>query len=153
VPAATRAMSDQVGEELRRLVWDRAEGLCEYCLLHADDTYFGCEVDHIISRKHGGPTEADNLALACFPCNRHKGSDIGSVLPGNPELIRLFHPRRDRWSEHFRLEGSLIRPLTAIGEVTVNLLQLNAGDRLLERRLLIAIARYPLATANRRLQA
>ena len=28
--------------------------LCEYCLIHEDDTVFGCEVDHIISTKHGG---------------------------------------------------------------------------------------------------
>jgi hypothetical protein len=145
-------MSDQVGEELRRLVWSRAEGLCEYCLIHADDTYFGCEVDHISSRKHGGPTEADNLALACFLCNRHKGSDIGSLLPGGTELIRLFHPRRDRWSGHFLIEGSRIRALTSVGEVTVNLLGLNAGERILERRMLIAISRFPSPPAKRRLQ-
>jgi 5-methylcytosine-specific restriction endonuclease McrA len=41
-----------ISEGLRRLVIARADRLCEYCLLHEDDAYFGCEVDHIISEKH-----------------------------------------------------------------------------------------------------
>jgi len=40
-----------------------------------DDTPF--EIDHIISKKHHGPTVASNLALSCFHCNSFKGSDIG----------------------------------------------------------------------------
>jgi hypothetical protein len=145
-------MIDRISEDLRRLVSRRAAALCEYCLIHADDTFFGCEVDHIISRKHGGLTEADNLALACLACNRQKGTDIGSILRGVDELIPLFHPRRDRWSDHFRLEGPTIRPLTPVGEVTVNLLRINARERLLERRLLISIGHYPSAAARRRMQ-
>jgi 5-methylcytosine-specific restriction endonuclease McrA len=89
-------MSDHISEDLRRIVSARAEGLCEYCLIHVDDTFLGCEVDHIISRKHGGPTEADNLALTGLFCNRQKGTDIGSILPGPADLVRLFHPRKDR---------------------------------------------------------
>jgi hypothetical protein len=64
---------------LRRLVVSRAGRLCEYCLLHEDDAYFGCEVDHIISEKHGGATDSMNLAYACMSCNRSKGSDVGSI--------------------------------------------------------------------------
>jgi 5-methylcytosine-specific restriction endonuclease McrA len=58
-------MPSYINEELRRLVALRAEYLCEYCLIHEEDTFYGCEVDHIISLKHGGPTEAENLAYAC----------------------------------------------------------------------------------------
>jgi hypothetical protein len=43
-----------ISAELRRLVVARAESLCEYCLIHEEDTFFGCEVDHVISEKHGG---------------------------------------------------------------------------------------------------
>jgi 5-methylcytosine-specific restriction endonuclease McrA len=50
-------MPSYVNEQLRRLVALRAEHLCEYCLIHEEDTFYGCEVDHIISLKHGGPTE------------------------------------------------------------------------------------------------
>lgn len=42
-------MTSYVSLELRRLVESRAHGVCEYCLIHEDDTYFGCQVEHIIS--------------------------------------------------------------------------------------------------------
>jgi hypothetical protein len=73
-------MSSYISAALRRLVATRAEYLCEYCLIHEEDTFFGCEVDHIISEKHGGQTEADNLAYACAFCNRSKGSDSVSTF-------------------------------------------------------------------------
>jgi 5-methylcytosine-specific restriction endonuclease McrA len=64
-------MASPVSDQLRRLVEARAARICEYCLIHEDDTFFGCEVDHVISLKHGGPSEPDNLAFACLVCNRH----------------------------------------------------------------------------------
>jgi hypothetical protein len=135
----------RVGVELRRLVAARANQLCEYCLLHEDDTYFGCEVDHVVSRKHGGLTEEDNLAYACALCNRNKGSDLGSLEPDTGELVRFYDPRRDRWTDHFRLaeDGVTIVPLTPVGRVTVRILGLNHNDRLLERTELREIGRYP----------
>jgi len=84
-----------ISAELRRVVVARAESLCEYCLIHEDDTFFGCQVDHIISEKHGGPTQADNLAYACLFCNLHKGSDVGSFISGTQTLVRFFNPRID----------------------------------------------------------
>ncbi len=51
--------------ELRRLVMERAGDICEYCLISAVDRSSGCQVDHIISVKHGGATTADNLCYAC----------------------------------------------------------------------------------------
>jgi hypothetical protein len=56
--------------EMRRLVIGRAGRRCEYCLIHEDDTYFGCEVDHVVSEKHSGPTVVENLAYACLVWNR-----------------------------------------------------------------------------------
>ena len=136
---------DRVGAELRRLVAARANQLCEYCLLHEEDTYFGCEVDHVVSRKHGGLTEEDNLAYACALCNRNKGSDIASLDPDTGELVRLYNPRRDRWVDHFQLadDGFTINPLTPAGRVTVRLLGLSHHDRLLERMQLRELGRYP----------
>ena len=96
-------VSNHISDDLRRLVAARAKYLCEYCLVHEEDTYFGCEVDHIISLKHGGPTTAENLAYACAFCNRQKGSDIGSILWQTGEFIRFFNPRTDRWADHFQL--------------------------------------------------
>jgi hypothetical protein len=135
-----------VPADLRRLVAKRASSLCEYCLIHEDDTFFGCEVDHIISEKHGGRTTEDNLAYACLFCNRYKGSDIASLQPGTDTLVRLFNPRTDSWNDHFRLDDQgIIAPLTPIGEVTARILGLNHPERLLERSALMEIRRYPTA--------
>src|SRR5690242_18805158 len=72
-------MARWISAELRQVVADRAKQFCEYCLIAEADTFYGCEVDHIISLKHGGSTEPDNLAYACALCNRAKGSDVGSI--------------------------------------------------------------------------
>lgn len=54
------------------------------------------------------------------------------------------NPRKDNWSAHFRLDGAIIEPLTAEGEVTARILRLNLDKRVAERRLLIAAGRYSL---------
>jgi hypothetical protein len=141
-----------VSAELRRLVETRADGLCEYCLVAEEDTFFGCEVDHIISEKHGGPTEADNLAFACAFCKQAKGSDIGSIDWASGELVRFFNPRRDRWAEHFVLKGVRVEPLTPIGSVTVRILAFNTIERLLERQTLQLAKRYPSKEALKQAQ-
>src|SRR5205823_10623897 len=110
-------MARLISAELRQTITDRASQLCEYCLIAEVDTFYGCEVDHIISLKHGGSSEPNNLAYACALCNRAKGSDVGSNSTSG-EFTRFFNPRTDRWSEHSRLEGPSIGSLTPIGEVT-----------------------------------
>ncbi len=143
--------STYIGAGLRRLVVSRAAHLCEYCLLHEDDTFFGCEGDHVISEKHGGPTRADNLAYSCLTCNRNKGSDIASRVPGTDALVRFFHPRRDRWRDHFRPDGSdgfTLVALTEVGEATARIFGFNAADRLLERQALVLAGRYPCPAAR-----
>ena len=47
---------------LRRQVQERAQGRCEYCLIHEADMYFPREADHVIAEKHGGPTSFEHLA-------------------------------------------------------------------------------------------
>ena len=139
-------MSRTISLELRQQVAVRADFLCEYCLIADDDTFFGCEVDHIISLKHGGPSELNNLAYACAFCNRHKGSDVGSISESG-ELSRFYNPRIDRWAAHFHLAGIRIQPLSTIGEVTARILQFNHGDQILEREALSAVDRYPNQSA------
>ena len=141
-------MSRYISQNSRRTVAIRAEYLCEYCLIHEDDTFFGCEVDHIISVKHGGLSEPDNLAYSCVFCNRQKGSDIGSILQQTDEFIRFFNPRKDLWADHFRLDGVVIKPITEIGEVTALILGFNSSNRILERQTLITVGRYPSVSAQ-----
>ena len=130
----------------------RAERLCEYFLIAEADTFYGCETDHIISEKHGGPTEADKLAYACVFCNQAKGSDIGSVYWESTEFVRFFNPRTDRWAAHFELAGNHINGLTAIGIVTGRILGFNTAERLMERQFLRQMGRYPSAAARVRMQ-
>jgi hypothetical protein len=146
-------MGKYIGADLRRLVVERAERVCEYCLIHEDDTFFGCQVDHVISEKHGGKTEPGNLAYACAFCNRHKGTDIASISQRTERLTALFNPRTDSWQEHFRIEEATIVPLTEVGEVTVSLLGFNSFDRILERSALIEAGRYPSREALRRIRS
>ena len=142
-----------IGAELRRRVVARANEICEYCLIAEDDTFYGCEADHIISEKHGGLTDAENLAYACVSCNQAKGSDIGSINWDTQEFVRFYNPRTDRWADHFELVGSRIQGLTAVGLVTARILGFNSAERMLERQTLQAIGRYPSASAMRRMQA
>ena len=107
------------------------------------DSYSPHQVDHIVSRKHGGTSDPDNLAYECLRCNAWKGSDVGSIDPETGTLARLFDPRRQRWEDHFELRGAVIEPLTDEGAATTRLLKLNLDKRVTERRLLIAVARYP----------
>jgi hypothetical protein len=132
-----------IPETLRRQIDQRANGRCEYCLIHDDDVYMPHEIDHIIAEKHGGETHESNLCLSCYECNRHKGSDLTSIDPVTHEIVALFHPRKDTWNEHFRLDGAVIVPLTAKGRVTARLLQFNKQERLLEREVLISAGHYP----------
>ena len=122
--------------DLRRRVVARAEEICAYCLIAEDDTFYGCEADHILSEKHGGRTDAENLAYACVCCNQAKGSDIGSVDPATGRLAPLFNPRSQKWSDHFSVADGVIAPRTGCGRATVSLLRLNEPERVEERRVL-----------------
>ena len=129
---------------LRDLVIDRATGRCEYCLLHhTDEPIYSHEIDHVIAEKHFGQTVADNLAYACFYCNRYKGSDIASIDPLTGEIVPLFNPRTMIWREHFVLDGPLIIPLTGVARATVRLLQMNRTRIVQRRTYLIQLGRYP----------
>ncbi|MFE1744916.1 HNH endonuclease [Coleofasciculus sp. H7-2] len=135
-----------INAELRRLVVNRADSLCEYCLI-PDEDGLSFQVDHIISLKHRGSTTADNLAYACVFCNLNKGTDLGSIVWQTGELVRFFNPRRDFWGEHFRLDDNAIQSLTDIGEVTARILDFNNDERIVERQELIAVGKYPSASA------
>lgn len=128
----------RIPAELRRLVRERAEERCEYCLIPESVTLASHAIDHIVAEKHGGLTVADNSALSCTICNGHKGSDLASIDPDTGAVVPLFHPRRDRWSDHFFLDGARFEPRSAVGRATARLLQLNHPDRIEERQFFVA---------------
>ena len=111
----------------------RADARCEYCRLPEWATRAGCAVNHRISRKHGGRTEASNLALSCARCNRAKGPDLRPIISQPGQISRLFNPRTDRGETHFALEGKRLAGKTPPGRVTLTRLRLNDAERLVER--------------------
>ncbi|TVQ14384.1 MAG: HNH endonuclease [Leptolyngbya sp. DLM2.Bin27] len=136
--------SARISAELRQLVSQRAQGRCEYCLLHQDFSIYTHEVDHVIAQKHDGPTTAENLALSCLSCNRHKGTDLTTFDPATGEITPLFNPRTQTWSDHFLLDNNAqLDGITPIGRATAKLLMFNTPTRILERQLLTAQGRYP----------
>jgi hypothetical protein len=123
----------RISQSLRRQIIERAGNTCEFCLLPAEVGFFPHEIDHVIAEKHGGKTELDNLAYACWRCNRHKGTDLGSFDPETNAFSSLFNPRAQVWTEHFEFDVEQIVGLTSEGRTTVRLLQLNSDNRLAER--------------------
>ena len=123
-----------IPEALRRQVEKRANHRCEYCLLPANLSFYPHEVDHVIALKHRGTTTSDNLAYACWRCNRYKGSDLGSFDPKTGEFSFLFNPRTQAWADHFSRQDARILGKTQSGRTTAHLLKLNANERMIERK-------------------
>jgi len=115
---------------LSAYVRQRAGNRCEYCRLHQDHWVLRFHIEHIIPRKHGGETVAGNLALACNHCNLHKGSNLAGIDPKTKKTVSLFHPRRQKWARHFRVEGTLIVGRTAIARARVRVLNMNSEEHM-----------------------
>ncbi len=126
-------MSRYISENIRSLVAKRAGHCCEYCKIEEDVSLYSFQIDHVISLKHGGKTEIENLAYSCFLCNNSKGSDVGTVFQPEMNFTRLFNPRIDTWNEHFEYEDCTFYAKSIIGEATIKVLKLNDLDRIIER--------------------
>jgi len=100
---------------------------CAYCQTAVENTGQPLTVDHVIPQADGGQTDFDNLCLACRRCNEYKGKAISSLDPLTGEIVSLFHPRRQRWQEHFAWDesGCLILGISACGRATIVALNMN----------------------------
>ena len=136
-------MRGKVPDRIRKLVQERAGFRCEYCKVHEDDSFLPFEVDHIISLKHGGGNELENLAYACPHCNQNKGTDIATFIRNYDDIIPIFNPRKQLWPQHFFVVAGEIVSKTRTGEATVKLLKLNEPERIIHRRLLSETGGYP----------
>lgn len=110
---------------LRRLVKERAHDRCEYCGLAQVGQEATFHIDHIEPVSAGGPTVAENLALACTSCSLRKEARRTGVDSATGRKVRLFHPRRQVWSDHFRWRGRMVGGLTPTGRATIAALQMN----------------------------
>ena len=131
--------------KLKRAVIKRAQGRCEYCQCRADHARETFAAEHIIPISRGGKTVLENLALACSACNGHKYNHLNALDPSSDEMVPLFHPRRDRWQEHFDWNENFTRivGLTPTGRATVEALVMNSEATTNLRQLLYAAGKHP----------
>lgn len=124
----------------REQVIQRAGRRCEYCKSQeafCPDTF---SVDHVVPLARGGSDTEDNLAFCCQGCNGPKQDALEAPDPETGTSAFLFHPRRDRWTEHFEWneDFSHVRGKTPTGRATVARLRLNRDGVVNLRRLLRA---------------
>lgn len=127
------------------LVAQRASHRCEYCKAPEVVFNFPFEVEHIIPLSRQGANNEVNLALACRSCNLRKGIRISGIASSSNIEVPFFHPREDRWSEHFQVdvESGKIVGITAVGEVTVEYLEMNSPAQVAARQLWIRLNLFP----------
>ncbi len=126
-------------------VAERADNRCEYC--RAPELIFNdlLEVEHIVPVSQGGSDDTTNLALACRSCNKYKADFQAGTDPHTQTNARLFHPRQEDWSQHFRYdeETGEIQGRTPIGRATISRLQMNRVTQIAARRLWVQLDLFP----------
>lgn len=110
---------------LCRMVTERAGNRCEYCGLAQIGQEAKFHVDHVIPLAVDGPTVAEHLALACVSCSLRKGARQMAADPETGQDVPLFHPRHDRWNDHFSWDDLQLRGRTPTGRATVEALKMN----------------------------
>jgi hypothetical protein len=131
---------NKISNKIREFIAKRANFCCEYC--HIPEKFLATtfHIDHIISQKHGGVADIDNLAYSCQHCNQNKGSDIATIIEEKKmEFVRFYNPRKDNWGENFELEGGKIIGITAIGKSTSKILGFNQIERVILRNIISEI--------------
>lgn len=134
-----------IPRNLRTLVSEQAQYRCGYCLTQEWVVGAPMEIDHIIPEALGGQTILENLWLACPLCNNHKNDKIAAIDPMSNKLVRLYNPRLQRWTEHFKWseQGDMIVGLTESGRVTVITLQLNRPSLVSARQAWVSVGWHP----------
>ncbi|MBD1903061.1 HNH endonuclease [Trichocoleus sp. DQ-A3] len=135
----------KISEVVRQQVRQRASSLCEYCHASEQWQYVQFTVDHVIPIAQGGVDTIENLALACFHCNRRKADKITAIDPQFDAQVLLFNPRQDIWKEHFIWSGDVLSivGITPTGRATVVALGLNREWVINIRAADRAIGRHP----------
>src|SRR4051812_24638534 len=112
---------------VRQAVRARAGRRCEYCGAPEEVTGSRYLIDHILPRSLGGSDDLKNLALACSTCNLAKSNHLRGVDPHTGKEEPLFHPRNDRWEDHFAFtrETLTLQGKTPRGRATVERLKMN----------------------------
>jgi 5-methylcytosine-specific restriction endonuclease McrA len=107
-------MSRESWAALRQLVYERANGCCEYCWTCEINTGQTMQVDHIDPVGSDNPA---NLCLACWNCNNYKRKVTHAPDPITQHSVPLYNPRTQNWHDHFEwmLGATQIQGLTPMG--------------------------------------
>lgn len=118
---------------------------CAYCHTLTAITGARLVIDHIIPVSAGGPTIRENLCLACHSCNEFKGAQLDAWDTQTGEYVRLYHPRRQIWRDHFHWSDDSCRVigLTPIGRATVVALNMNHETIVEARRRWVRVGWHP----------
>ena len=125
----------------KKHVPERAIYRCEYFLISEKLSFYKFQIEHIISLKHGGNDNIENLAFCCPECNYYKGSDIGTLV--DKILTPFYNPRSDIWTNNFIMKDAEIVGINNIGKATVNILKFNNIDRVIFKKKLILLELFP----------
>lgn len=137
--------SEYVPVALKQLVFNRANGLCEYCRSQARFAIDPLVIDHIQPVSRGGKTIAENLALSCQTCNNYKYTKTEAIDPVTNQSVSLFHPREMVWGHHFTWNEDVTQSIgiTPVGRATIALLQINRDGVVNMRRVLAIMGYHP----------
>jgi hypothetical protein len=139
-----------VSRQVAQAVRMQANNRCGYCLARQEYLPWPLKIEHIIPISKGGTNDESNLWLACRSCNLYKSNRVQARDPRSGRLVRLFNPRLQVWTRHFRWsqDGVFIVGLTACGRVTVVALNLNSLVAVTVRRNWIAAGWHPPEVSN-----
>lgn len=135
----------RVSESLRQRVRETARFRCGYCLTQEIVVSYPLHIEHLLPEAKGGTSDEENLWLSCSVCNNYKGIQTDTENPDTGEIVPLFNPRTQNWSEHFAWNegGTHMIGLTPIGRATVNALKLNAPFRIISRQRWVSVGWHP----------
>lgn len=120
-------MSTYLSAELRKLLEIADDHQCAYCQTTQGNTGQPMVLDHIIPEAKGGKTEFANLCFACRRCNEFKSSITHLQDPVTEEVVPLFNPRQQKWSDHLAWDRQAVRlvGLSPVGRATIIALNMN----------------------------
>ncbi len=138
-------LRSKISKSLQEQVRQRAQHLCEFCHANERWQYVKFTIDHLIPVSLGGSSGLDNLALACFNCNRCKTNKLSAIDSVSETEVLLFNPRQDNWSDHFIWSTNKVEivGVTATGRATIVALHLNRERVLQIRASDLEIGRHP----------
>ncbi len=141
-------MSRRISQIKKEKIAKRASYCCEYCRSNSDYSPDPFSVEHIIPLSKEGSDALNNLAFSCQGCNNRKYNHTEAIDPVTNEIVRLFHPRNDKWQDHFQwsLDKTNLIGITPSGRATVAKLDLNRKGVVNLRHVLVEIGGHPPST-------